>query len=697
MRPEAEFCVVAHLRTSVHRSSGAVRYFGMLMASPSPGADCAVLCVLADGSWIAVRDDKARRMLTADSRARYPPLEDPPRPFDGLRPGRRADPPPPQPVPFPEGNFCDCKGCAGARLYERSMKPSGPSILYNHATTLFDLMRSVGVFTSEAESAVNRCCELSLSALDVETFTVDANPEPGNEDAFLPCDPISDRSLPRLVTARMEPVLIGYADALSESDGARVFGGWTVEDEARTKRRLVSDFCRHLEARKEEATVAKMELLAPLLDWVGRYREAYTGYFRESGYLSPDRDEDEILEAASDELVRCLADMDCDELEEEWTERADESEAVSHLLRLRSDRLTDSVCQAYEASIFGRLEAALLRLAELFVCFSHNGMGFDHIVIGADIVCHFRSAGRSVRMSRQGLKVRSIAVSGQLHFAESTLLLSPGTSLDALGRLAGLEIRKFRFPFEMLRDFDFLRRTELPREASLWASSLTSKNAAVSQEDVDYYLDLYAREKHACVGSFLKRYLELDVLILQRSMLRIMAGYYELLGVNPLQSFKLTISSLACFAVQTELFRKKRIGFFFCNNRRTYSVSSLSLSLPVSVPLASAIFSTLRRPFFAAADADPQGGNARRLRGRAQNRGRKRGGSVRARRALRASDRGDGSRGAGDGGAEPLLVRLPRGLPPRLQPGSPLDRREAQRTSRLRSLPGRQQPVRVER
>ena len=82
-------------------------------------------------------------------------------------------------------------------------------------------------------------------------------------------------------------------------------------------------------------------------------------------------------------------------------------------------------------------------------------------------------------------------------------------------------------------------------------------------------------------GNFSKtnfRYLRLDCLILQRSMLHVIEGYYQLLGVNLIESFKLTISSLSSFGVQVEMFRKKRIGFFFCNNSRVYAVRRPSMT-----------------------------------------------------------------------------------------------------------------------
>ena len=454
MTPHVEFCVTAHLRTSSYRQKKLkIRYFGMLMAPSGPSSSCAVLSVLSDYTWISLPKDKAELIMSKEVRVRYPSVDDPPPPLTGLRPGAGGCRKPKRKA---SEHSCDCQGCENSHLYDKAMNDSGPAMLYTHATTLFDLMRSLGVFDSASEAIVNRCCELSTAALDVETFTVGVNPEAGNEDAVFPYASMSERRLPRIYTARMEPVLIGYADTLSidqaeAGGGATVFGGWSKEDETRTKRKLVSDFCRHLDARKEEASVAKIELLSPLLEWVARYREAYTDYFRDSGYLlgggSDGGSQDEVLDAAADELVRSLADMDCDELEEEWDTRADESESVTKLIRARAHRLRDSVSKAFAASIFGQFESALLRLASVFICFSHNGMGFDHIVIGADIVCHFKSAGRSVRMSRDGLKVRSIAVEGQLFFAESTLLLSPGTSLDALGKLAGLEIQKFRCPF----------------------------------------------------------------------------------------------------------------------------------------------------------------------------------------------------------------------------------------------------------
>ena len=151
------------------------------------------------------------------------------------------------------------------------------------------------------------------------------------------------------------------------------------------------------------------------------------------------------LRVLEDEFVRYLSDVEADKLETDWDSCLDEDVMAEELIQKRSHRLLDQVDRAFEGTIYGKIRSALNSLASVFVVFAFNGQRFDFVVIGADIVVYFKSQGQQVRMTRDGLSVKGISVTGNLHFREASLLLSPGTSLDGLGKLVGLEIKKFRY------------------------------------------------------------------------------------------------------------------------------------------------------------------------------------------------------------------------------------------------------------
>ena len=140
-----------------------------------------------------------------------------------------------------------------------------------------------------------------------------------------------------------------------------------------------------------------------------------------------------------DEYVRLAADFDDDDDDDD-----DDDVLEEKLMKRRSCRLTDLADKSFGSTIFGKIKDALEKLVNLFVVFAFNGQRFDFIVIGSELTIHYQTSGSRVRLSRDGLAIRGISVGGNLHFQEASVLLSPGSSLDGLGRLVGLEIQKFR-------------------------------------------------------------------------------------------------------------------------------------------------------------------------------------------------------------------------------------------------------------
>ena len=275
--------VVAHLRSSVACSGRTVKdSFGMITTPPSPPPDSKVLCLMSDGRFFLVRGDKVPCLLTPEVRSRYPRNQELPPPMTGIRPGACSGDGKPRDKMRVLRPPCDCDACGSAGEYADNMAEGGAPVLYKHKTTLFDLLRSVGLLTGETEKLINECASLSVGSFDVETFTVSVSDEAGNEDCLYPQPPVSDRSLPRVVKARMQPVLIGYTDTLmlDERADVSIFGGWTEEDETKSKLDMVGEFADFVKLRQDAASERKLLMLSDLLLWTERYQEVYTSFYR---------------------------------------------------------------------------------------------------------------------------------------------------------------------------------------------------------------------------------------------------------------------------------------------------------------------------------------------------------------------------------------------------------------------------------
>ena len=171
---------------------------------------------------------------------------------------------------------------------------------------------------------------------------------------------------------------------------------------------------------------------------------------------------------------------------------------------------------------------------------------------------------------------------GGILMCELKRLLSPGFSLAALGAACQLEEVKFIFPFSKFTTLEFLDLPSLPSDASEWVNDL-NPSYSPSQEAVSEAIASYESHGFTSIGQYLEFYLALDVVILQKSVVAMAEVYYSILGLNIIESRKLTVSSLASCGAQTWLARRCRpcqvSTPHFCR-RRTGETSLQRGSLP---------------------------------------------------------------------------------------------------------------------
>jgi hypothetical protein len=488
-----------------------------------------------------------------------------------------------------ESGSCPCP-CKEASSWDKNMFRRGPQQLYKTKENLFDLLKMVGIMTPQNKSRIDRCCDLSIASFDVESYASPVS-QAGDEDSDFVRSDVSDQRLPRRVYATHKPALIGLVDQLMMEEGE---DPTILEADPNDRRALVASFVETLFQRRDAVVTAKYGILSSLFSWTERYKKAHYGFFVDRGFLPIDylskmptpetvprpseMDTDDELDQFEDELclevVRKEAReevMDKAELEAR-EDAAEEGVSAEKLLKLREAKKQRAIELSWKHSIFGLIESRLHHLAHAYDCFAFNGESFDLVLLCSAVVVYAKESGRGhVCMQREANKVRSITLDG-LSLLEAKRLMAPGISLGGLAELCGLEESKAIFPFDKFVSAEYLKEPRLPSDAADWISSL-NPDKSPSQSDVDEANRIFDQLGFTSVGAYIRHYLRLDCLILQKAMIVTARGYSELLGLHFVDSGKFTVSSLVTAGSQAFLARNKRIANFFPNHSKIYAVS----------------------------------------------------------------------------------------------------------------------------
>jgi hypothetical protein len=488
---------------------------------------------------------------------------------------------------YSDPSSCPCDQCRNAGDFLHNMSSNGPQKLYKSPLSLFDLLKMVGRLDARTEAVIQHASALSVASFDVESLARPADESTGNEDVAFPEETISKKKIPGRVYAVHEPALIGFIDQLMAENGEPVH--------ISSGEGLEGQFLERATLQRGLARRRKKELLQELLDWVGGYRRAHYLFHCDQGLISrklcsflgdsppasPPPPSANKEDAEDDDDRSDDSGGGGEEEEEEEKEDAAAAAAaavaagreIARKLRAQSQaRAMEAVELSWRHSVFGLIEARLRRLLEAYTVFGFNAESFDMIILCSNLCTYAKEHGRkTIRMHREGGKIRWMTIDG-LRIAEIKRLLPPGMSLAALAKTCGLEESKGIFPFDRFTDLKFLREPRLPKDCADWASSL-NPGRGPTQDEVDRALREFEDSKFESVGDYLEHYLGLDVIILQKAIIAMKREYYDILGLDFVEYNKFTVSSLSASGAQHSLARAGRIGQFFPNHSRMYSVS----------------------------------------------------------------------------------------------------------------------------
>ena len=216
-----------------------------------------------------------------------------------------------------------CKLCS-SDSFDLNMNDSGPERLCSYFLDLTDLMKMMGVNTTEHLAAVERMCELSVASMDIESMTVKVDMEPPvNEIGGLRYSTIDSASLEGHFKKVQKPIMIAHLDELAESGEVTVFQARSDAEESIYK--MMRDYWAFVKRQQWLVIQEKRRLAAPLLTMLQDYKIAHFDVYSEW----------------------------CQDNNQEFDRR--------------------SISQAWKASLPGQLEMRLLRLVSDYTIFSFYG------------------------------------------------------------------------------------------------------------------------------------------------------------------------------------------------------------------------------------------------------------------------------------------------------------------------------------
>ncbi len=163
---------------------------------------------------------------------------------------------------------------------------------------------------------------------------------------------------------------------------------------------------------------------------------------------------------------------------------------------------------------------------------------------------------------------------------DSLDLIGGSCSLSKFAQSMQIPVSKDIFPHSLnVTGSDFLSQTDLPASASQWVNGLTGEIPA--QSDVDAVRDQMRREGWT-VREFLIHYLKKDVLVQALAVLKFSDIIFSAYSVHPLVHRKLSISSMAAYALQLWLYRTKNYFFVMPDIKPLYHmIRSCALGDPL--------------------------------------------------------------------------------------------------------------------
>jgi hypothetical protein len=214
----------------------------------------------------------------------------------------------PRALPKEISKLCKCDICISSQ-YDDNMSKSGPERLCTVQLDVTDLLQMLGAATSENLQIVERLCELSIAAMDVESMTVTVHTE--KPESVLAYAAIDDVSLGGYVKKIQKPIMIAHLDSLllEKSNTAEICDEtkndlnidlltFTAESDSEEDiYKMMEYYWKAVLICRNKVIEEKRKIAQPLFDLIRQYDAAHIEFFK---YWQLSRTAKEDLRAVGD-------------------------------------------------------------------------------------------------------------------------------------------------------------------------------------------------------------------------------------------------------------------------------------------------------------------------------------------------------------------------------------------------------------
>jgi hypothetical protein len=174
-----------------------------------------------------------------------------------------------------KGRKCVCEICTD-NSYSNNMSKVGPERLITYQPDVTELLRLMGLDTGENIAAIEKLCDLSVAAMDIESTTLPLDLDPPVDRATgVDHSVIDGVILEGHLQKIQKPLMIAHMDALM--DEPKVFV--VKSDQEDSIYDMMKDYWSFVRERHDECWREKKNLVGPILELLSEYKLKHTQFY----------------------------------------------------------------------------------------------------------------------------------------------------------------------------------------------------------------------------------------------------------------------------------------------------------------------------------------------------------------------------------------------------------------------------------
>lgn len=258
---------------------------------------------------------------------------------------------------------CNCDVCENSlKRFGDNMATCGPEKLCTSKYSISNLLKMLGAYDSDAEKDIDRMCELSIAAMDIESKTVElaiGSPLPGANVLYQEIDSAKLEGYSKKI---QHPIMIAHVDARTITDARKVFT--VANDTPEAAFDMMTEYWNYVLESHCVVQKEKMEIAKKYYTLTGLYRKSF--YETANSWFERVKKEyaDQMLEARNKDLS--------DELCEGDARRDYNIDGIAELAE-KFEYNPAKIEAAWRSTIPGQLEGALDHLISQYEIFSFYG------------------------------------------------------------------------------------------------------------------------------------------------------------------------------------------------------------------------------------------------------------------------------------------------------------------------------------